>query len=303
MLLGLYPPGKNNYKIEASQKYNAVPPVDGFDFGPWIEELGLAALPFQTTIFPIQMNGWSYDYMLALDDENCPKRKTARDAVKSEIDTAVQAEVASSPLAEPVKARFKSDWEGFCDYVTWAYTESVELQDGMQDRAFATCQACRKIQAQKYAQVEGTLKGLSTQMLRKHLKDQTQKWVQKYQVETGQIALQQKDKRKTSLEGTAGTENPQYFMFWTNERLLELISQSLVADAGPLPLGPSSTIVIEFTQASSSSDLNVGIYVNDQLLKTSLCDGADSCTASKFASNLEKSIDTQDVTKICQEAK
>lgn len=61
MLLGLYPPGKNNYKIEASQKYNAVPPVDGFDFGPWIEELGLAALPFQTTIFPIQMNGWSYD--------------------------------------------------------------------------------------------------------------------------------------------------------------------------------------------------------------------------------------------------
>jgi len=47
-------------------------------------------------------------------------------------------------------------------------------------------------------------------------------------VENGQVNLNQKDKRKTSLEGTAGTENPQYFMFWTNERLLELISQSIV---------------------------------------------------------------------------
>jgi len=59
-----------------------VPPVDGFDFKPWIDEMGLEALPFQTTIFPIQMNGWSYDYMLALDDENCPKRKQARDGIK-----------------------------------------------------------------------------------------------------------------------------------------------------------------------------------------------------------------------------
>lgn len=94
------------------------------------------------------MNGWSYDYMLALDDENCQKRKQGRDAVKSKIEELVQAEVQKSALADNVKAHFKSDWEGFCDYVTWAYTESVELQDGMQDRAFSTCQACRKIQAQ-----------------------------------------------------------------------------------------------------------------------------------------------------------
>jgi hypothetical protein len=53
MLLGLYPPGKNNYKLEESQKYNAVPPIEGFDFKPWIEEMGLEALPHQTTIFPI----------------------------------------------------------------------------------------------------------------------------------------------------------------------------------------------------------------------------------------------------------
>ncbi len=83
MLLGLYPPGKNNYKIEESQKYNAVPPVEGFDFKPWIDEMGLEALPYQTTIFPIQMNGWSYDYLLATDNQNCPKRGAARDEIKA----------------------------------------------------------------------------------------------------------------------------------------------------------------------------------------------------------------------------
>lgn len=93
MLLGVYPPGKNNYKLEEKQKYNAVPPVDGFDFTPWIEEMGLEALPFQTTIFPIQMNGWAYDYMLALDDDNCPKRGQVRDTNKTQLATAIDAAV------------------------------------------------------------------------------------------------------------------------------------------------------------------------------------------------------------------
>lgn len=228
--------------------------------------MGLEALPFQTTIFPIQMNGWSYDYMLALDDDNCPKRKQARDGIRSSVDAAVQAEVQKTTLSDNVKAHFKSDWEGFCDYVTWAYTESVELQDSMQDRAFPTCQSCRKIQAQKYHDLEKDLKGLSTQQLRAHLKNQTLKWVQRSLAETGGHTLNQKDRRKPSLEGTAGTENPQYFMFWTNERVLELMSQSLVdaQDGSPLPLGPSSTIVMEYLQsASSTTDLDVQIYVND----------------------------------------
>ena len=92
---------------------------------------GLEALPFQTTIFPIQMNGWSYDYMLALDDDNCPKRKQQRDGEKSKIDALIQAEAAKHQLPDNVDAQFKADWDGFCDFVTWAYTESVELQDSM----------------------------------------------------------------------------------------------------------------------------------------------------------------------------
>lgn len=56
-------------------------------------------------------------------------------------------------------------------------------------------------------------------------------------------------------------------MFWTNERLLELISQSLVGgDSTPLPLTPSSTVVIEYYLAQpTAKDLTVQIYVNDAL--------------------------------------
>lgn len=99
MLLGLYPPGKNNYVIKEEQKMNAVPPIDGFDFKPWIDEMGLEALPHQTTIFPIQMNGWSYDYMLALDDQNCMNRSVARDGLKGDIDANVKS-IAKSSLPE-----------------------------------------------------------------------------------------------------------------------------------------------------------------------------------------------------------
>ena len=86
-MLGIYPPKKNNYVIEENQKYNAVPQIDGFDFKPWIDEMGLEALPHQTTIFPIQMNGWSYDFMLALDDVNCPSRALKRATIQPTIDT------------------------------------------------------------------------------------------------------------------------------------------------------------------------------------------------------------------------
>jgi len=51
--------------------------------------MGLEALPHQTTIFPIQMNGWSYDYMLALDDVNCPRRSQVRGTKTADIDTQV----------------------------------------------------------------------------------------------------------------------------------------------------------------------------------------------------------------------
>ena len=99
MLLGLYPPGKNNYMITEEQKLNAVPPVEGFDFTPWINEMGLEALPYQTTVFPIQMNGWSYDYMLAMDDTNCKARGTQRQTLTESLDKFAK-ETATAQLPE-----------------------------------------------------------------------------------------------------------------------------------------------------------------------------------------------------------
>ena len=59
---------------------------------------------------------------------------------------------------------------------------------------------------------------------------------------------------KKSLEGTAGSNDPLYIMYWTNEDLLSLVAQSLVDPANLsvdgkdlLPLGPSSSIILEFT--------------------------------------------------------
>ena len=69
-----------------------------------------------------------------------------------------------------------------------------------------------------------------------------------------------------SLEGTAGSEHPKYVMLWTNERLLSQIALSMSQNKdfeGMLPLGPSATIVLEFTQDSPTDDLNVKAFIND----------------------------------------
>ena len=43
------------------------------------------------------MNGWSYDYMLALDSGNCAAVKTQRDSKTKEISDWVMNEVKSQP--------------------------------------------------------------------------------------------------------------------------------------------------------------------------------------------------------------
>jgi DNA mismatch repair ATPase MutL len=55
-------------------------------------------------------------------------------------------------------------------------------------------------------------------------------------------------------------------MLWTNERLLSQIALSMSQNKdfeGMLPLGPSATIVLEFTQDSPTDDLNVKAFIND----------------------------------------
>ena len=75
---GMFPPGKNDYLLKESQKANAIPPVYNFDFKEWIDEMGSESLPYQATIFPIQMEGEDDDYMLNINDNNCKYRAENR---------------------------------------------------------------------------------------------------------------------------------------------------------------------------------------------------------------------------------
>jgi hypothetical protein len=65
-------------------------------------------------------------------------------------------------------------------------------------------------------------------------------------------------------------------MLWTNEGLLSQIALSLTQDPAldaMLPLSPSSTIVLEFTQ--ESTDTIVRTFINDNLVKTIGCSNND----------------------------
>ena len=93
-------------------------------------------------------------------------------------------------------------------------------------------------------------------------------------------------------------------MMWTNENLMSQIALAMSSDASlddHLPLGPSSTIVLEFTQDEGAEDLTVHTYINDQLVKTTACDNKDSCSATKFAQALGTALDEANlnVSNIC----
>jgi len=79
-----------------------------------------------------------------------------------------------------------------------------------------------------------------------------------------------------------------YKMLWTNEDLLSLFAQSLSADSSLatndllLPLGPSSTIILEFTlqnvynsdgTMTDATDLYVTGFINDQAVSLRACGG------------------------------
>lgn len=95
-------------------------------------------------------------------------------------------------------------------------------------------------------------------------------------------------------------------MFWTNEKLLSQIALSLSGNQtfkDMLPLGPSSTIVLEFTQDNAADDLNVRTFINDQLVDTFGCQLKDSCKAASFSQVLGADLDKAalDVPKFCGE--
>jgi hypothetical protein len=190
----------------------------------------------------------------------------------------------------------KYGWSSFCNTVTWAFTESVELTIPLDiEKMHSTCDNVRKNETMIYSQLEegDSLKGLTTNELRKNLKQQIDSWMD--------MPSAQSTSQKT-VEGTAGSEHPKYVMLWTNEKLLSQVALSLSASTtmkDMLPLSPSSTIVLEFTQ--EGSDMNVRTFVNDQLVDTTYCANQTTCKAADFSQALGTALDkaAMDVSKFC----
>ena len=69
--------------------------------------MGNAALPYQTTVFPIQMEGISYDYMLGMNDTKCSPLEKAHLSKKSELDAVVKEIVAgAADISQSVKDEY-----------------------------------------------------------------------------------------------------------------------------------------------------------------------------------------------------
>lgn len=121
------------------------------------------------------MNGWSYDYMLALDSDNCEKAKTARNGVKDTINAQVtQLYNTKDAWMKTLFEKYPNNWKKLCAYANWAYVESIELKKpDVQDseQLYETCQQAFKIETTEYNKLEDgtTLKGVSTNDLRNDL--------------------------------------------------------------------------------------------------------------------------------------
>ena len=129
LMLGLYPETSVNDLTEWQQE-NAVPPMAGADFSQWQAELGVHALPYGLQTFPIQQTGFEADMMLSLNSLNCPYYRDQMIEVTKDLEIAATQDIYLNHL-DIFNMMLASDVSvgELCDYLDWAYYNSVELQD------------------------------------------------------------------------------------------------------------------------------------------------------------------------------
>jgi len=89
MLHGMFPPGHNIQEIDPKFMNNAIPPIEDFNFSKWSNELGRNSSFMGSTVFPVKMIEKDNDFLLSLDDINCPNRASARALYVEDIDEVV----------------------------------------------------------------------------------------------------------------------------------------------------------------------------------------------------------------------
>jgi len=74
--------------------------------------------------------GYDEDYMLSLNETNCPSYKATASSTRAEAD-ATDAKILKEKYAkyyDLVEAKKSNLWQ-FCGYLEWADTSGVELKD------------------------------------------------------------------------------------------------------------------------------------------------------------------------------
>jgi hypothetical protein len=106
-----------------------VPPIEGFDFTPWIEEMGADALPFGLNVFPIEQLGIEVDRMLAINEDNCDRFKEEFTVPFAQIEAqnTLLFTRAYPDLADQVVSA-GGTLSNFCEYLDWAYYTGVSLK-------------------------------------------------------------------------------------------------------------------------------------------------------------------------------
>ena len=102
---------------------------------------------------------------------------------------------------------------------------------GSLDNVWSTCQACIKSEQKSWGDLEtNTIEMVSSNDVRRRIKDQALSWLSKLTTDDEQKLQLTQLLKGASLKTTAGSENPNYVLFWTNEDLLSLFAQSLSND-------------------------------------------------------------------------
>jgi hypothetical protein len=173
------------------------------------------------------MNGWSYDYLLSLDDTNCKQRGLAAAAAQPSIDAAAKQLITTKGAAY-TDFFAKHGWEKTCNYVSWAYIESVDLNDATEtatplDSLYTLCQAIGKNAATTLnTKVEGTTGGITSNDLRQNLQERMLFWMDKAKMTM--TPAQKASIKAHPLKTTTVSEDPRYIAFWTSESQLEMFA-------------------------------------------------------------------------------
>ena len=129
MVHGMFRPGYNLQEIDSKFLYNAIPPIEDFNFSKWTNDLGIFASYGGATVFPVQMVEKDKDFELSLDDINCASRAKTRGLYKKDIDKITERIRKRRPaIEEYIMQEANGDWEDFCDNIMWIFRENHLLR-------------------------------------------------------------------------------------------------------------------------------------------------------------------------------